>query len=111
MGIQRRLGRRMVTEGEKVPRGYGIAWDDYSTFEYVGYPVGLHLFARTIRQLWIAFKFYRHPNWWEQQLHKQFLRGSRYAHESHRDDYDRGVAAGMRFAKIAYEEMGKVDED
>lgn len=47
--------RRLVKPGERIPRGYGIAWDDPARYAAVCAPIGLHWILGTARRLYWDF--------------------------------------------------------
>lgn len=44
--------RRVVTEGELLPRGYGAAWHDPTSRRVVCYPIPLHWIAGVARRIY-----------------------------------------------------------
>ena len=48
--------REMATGG-RLPTGYGVAWREINTINYVMYPVPLNVLFRWLRDLWIKCHF------------------------------------------------------
>lgn len=44
--------QKMVVEGDKLPRGYGIAWVDHLTYRIICLPFPVNHIARRIRAWW-----------------------------------------------------------
>ena len=44
--------RLQLLEGERLPRGHGIAWYCFETADYVLYPIPLNVIARWARQFY-----------------------------------------------------------
>lgn len=47
-----RIGRIRYEQGERVPRGYGLAWHDLFHNQVVVFPIPFNLVARWLRELY-----------------------------------------------------------
>lgn len=46
-----------ISQGEKLPFGYGLAWRDYYTMTYKAYVIPFNILFRLIRELYVQFSF------------------------------------------------------
>jgi len=58
--------KKIIDEGMRIPKGYGIAWRDFARDQAICYPIGLNQIVRWARKVyfWISF-----PNlsYWEKK--------------------------------------------
>lgn len=66
-GLRIRLGRRRVLMGERLPRGYRVAYLNIERQYDVAYPVGIHLFVMAMRRIWESTYWYT-PSAREQRI-------------------------------------------
>jgi hypothetical protein len=86
--------RRLVSDGEMIPRGYGVAHRDIPRAESVCYPVPLHLPARWLRNLWWVIRRAR-PGRWERAL----MEARHAGYTEARDLCTKNVEAAVRFGQ------------
>ena len=76
--LKKIASRKRISEGDDIPKGYGIAWVDFLSMEAVCYPMGLNFMARWFRdaKYWIKDPFskgdvkhlHQNPQYLEAQL-------------------------------------------
>jgi hypothetical protein len=76
---------RYATQGEMLPRGYGIAWVEFHADRAVCLPVPLHIIASVVRTAWQKVRIWRAPD----LLRAEYDRG-------HRDGHEAGYKSGSR---------------
>lgn len=81
---------RYASQGEMLPRGYGIAWVEFCTDRAVCLPVPLHIIASFIRTAWQKVRIWRAPD----LLRAEYDRGRQMG-------YQRGYDVGRGEAKRA----------
>ncbi|MFA7677088.1 MAG: hypothetical protein WCY34_02840 [Candidatus Omnitrophota bacterium] len=58
------LSKRMIACGERIPRGYRVAYWDYPRAGVVVYPFGVHYLVMLCHRVWQCSYWYR-PSWVE----------------------------------------------
>jgi hypothetical protein len=85
-----------IRYGERIPRGYGLAWRDYARDLVVCLPLGLNVLAAwgiaALRWLRFPPAFYG----WDRQIGETFARGWREGHEAGIRDFPYECPTGNR---------------
>jgi hypothetical protein len=76
---------KRISEGEIIPRFYGLAWRDYYRNKAVCLPLGLNLFVALIRSAYVSL-----------------MHGSKAVASNPRDAYRQGLADGRVEAERAW---------
>ena len=89
--------RKVISEGERSPFGYGFAWDDpllSRDWRFVYYPIGLHLVMRFLR--WVQIRCWmpgRRAIQFRKDFHRRVHQGRQDIYNfGHRDGYKDGLA-------------------
>lgn len=77
MSFRRLIAMEWLEEGEKMPRGYAVAWFDLASMHAVCLPVGFHVIAGWLRARYIWFKAYRVTNGFEDSFKRGYDQGHR----------------------------------
>lgn len=66
---------RCVMQGERIPRGYGVAWVDFERNVLIALPIPLNVVARAVR--WVYFEAMRagYPSAYDRRLRDAFELG------------------------------------
>ena len=95
-----------VLEGERYPKGYGLAWRDFSRRVSICYPVPLNLILNLLRRLWhwslLSFRL-KHS-----AFDKTYLEGYRNGSDETAQRYERDESA--RIARIAIQLRAEEDD-
>ena len=89
-----------VFEGERFPKGYGLAWRLYDEMAIVAYPIPLNFLARWFREVYLFLKF----------------QGGARKNENYLLGYEKGREAGEQYGiqkgkKLHQEELLKNIEE
>lgn len=93
--------RRTITEGARLPAGWGIAHAIIGTRMFACYPVPLNLIVRALRNAWLWCAQYRpHPD-----AIVEWDRGYEAGRKAAREDtfsagYTKGYVAGLKRAEL-----------
>ena len=90
-----RISRLSIAEGERIPRGYGIAYYDYVKNEAVCYLIPFNLLINFLRKIYWRIISPSFPKW-EEELYKSYGRG-----------YARGVKDTREHLLKTYDEWVK----
>jgi len=66
--------KKEMTEGYKLPKGYGISYFDYQRKYYICYPIIINLIVRWSRSLYFSITRNR-LDWIDEEIYKAYERG------------------------------------
>ena len=97
--LQKVMTRKGIYEGERIPRGYGIAYGDFASCRYICYPIPLHLIVRLIREVYFKVQVLFTPSKLDKMLEKNYRGGFEEGYKSGRkaceNDYNKGYFKGV----------------
>jgi hypothetical protein len=64
-----------ISEGERIPKGYGIAWRYYGCMKTRCYPIPLNLIIRSIRTIYFSIMAGVWHSKWENELREAYGQG------------------------------------
>lgn len=88
--------KRIVNEGERFPKGYGLAWRDFEKGTGIFLPLGIHLIVRWSRDFYWWIVFVGRPGWLEKREHEIYLKARGEYFEATNDAWRAGHEAGSR---------------
>lgn len=90
--------KKIIHEGEAVPRFYGFGYIDWPRLEKTAYPVPLNLFVRYGRALWYWLEYLlraRRATWIDRKLGEAYHKGMDAGRESYQAGYEKGKQDGF----------------
>ncbi len=64
-----------LPEGDEIPRGYGVAWRDWSSYRAICMPIPLNLVAGLARRMWFTTMRGVWPSQYERDVAQAYHRG------------------------------------
>lgn len=77
--------KKVINEGEAIPKYYGIAYRDYLRYQAVCYPIVLNLIIRYLRELYFIIA-----------IPADLSRSEHIVQEAYRQGYEDGLKAAKR---------------
>lgn len=92
-----RISKFRLEEGERIPKGMGIAWWDYNRLEAVIFPVPFNIVLNWFRELWYKIVLFGNKGRMNRLLIKAYQKGrARGVSLSRGMAYEAGLKHGSR---------------